>query len=365
MDKVLSTVNKIANEWEVFQKKATHLNTNFETITNLQNEMKNYSDKIEQIETYLNRPSQYREEKKSGLENYLRFGDSSNLETKNLNSAKDEAGGFLVTPTLHNKIQNLITKNTPMRRLASVETISSNALDLIIEDNNFSYGWVTEVAERPVTDTPKLIKKRIHVHELYAQPKASQRLIDDSEINIEQWLIERLGEIFSAAENTAFINGDGNAKPTGILKYDASIIDQVAVAEKTKLSIDDLINLMNSLPEYHSKNATFLMNRKTLSEIQKLQDKFGRFIWQPAISEAISETLFGLPVVTCADMPDIAEGSLSIAIADFKSAYKIVDRSGMSIVRDPYTEKPFVKFYAARRVGGEVVNSKAIKLLKF
>ncbi|MDF2964988.1 MAG: Phage prohead protease and phage major capsid protein [Rickettsiaceae bacterium] len=365
MENVISTVNKIAKEWEEFQTKAAQLTKTPNTLTKLENEMKNYADKLSQIETYLNRPSNIIEEKNYGVENFIRFGEQSHLESKSLNSAKDDEGGFLVTPTLHNKIINLVTQQTPMRKLASVETISSNALDLLIEDNNFSYGWVAETAERPVTDTAKLARKRILVHELYAQPKASQRLIDDAEINIEQWLIERLSEIFAAAENTAFINGDGNAKPKGILKYDANIVEQIAATESSKLSVEDLIKLMHSLPENFSKNATFLMNRKTLTEIQKLQDKVGRFIWQPAISEAIPETLFGMPVITCAEMPDIAENSLSIALADFKAAYKIVDRSGMSLVRDPYTEKPFVKFYAARRVGGEVLNNNAIKLLKF
>jgi HK97 family phage major capsid protein len=296
-----------------------------------------------------------------GFADYIRKGDISNLETKSLSSAEEE-GGYLLTPALYNKILTGLNTRSPMRRLASVETISTNALDIIIEEGNFDCGWTLDAAERGDTNAPKLKQKRIMVHELYAQPKATQRLLDDAAINIEQWLNERLQDSFVKAENRSFLKGDGNNQPCGVLQN--TEINKIHTASAEAVSPEDLLNLMNSLEEDYLANASFLMHRTTLSELQKLQDRNGRFIWQAALSEAYPETLFGIPVICSSDMPVISEGSIPIMIGDFKAGYKIVDRSGVAVMRDPYTEKPFVKFYAVKRVGGDVVNSNAIKFLE-
>lgn len=296
-----------------------------------------------------------------GFAEYIRKGDISNLEIKSLSSAEEE-GGYLVTPALYNKILSGLHARSPMRRLASVETISTNALDVIIEEGGFDCGWTLETSSRDETKTSKLKQKRIMVHELYAQPKATQRLLDDAAINIEQWLNERLQDSFVKAENKSFLKGDGNNQPFGIL-HNAEVQKVKTMAEGVIVP-EDLLNLINSLDEDYLARATFLMHRSTLSSLQKLQDNNGRFIWQAALSERYPETLFGVPVVCSSEMPLIADGSTPIMIGDFKSAYKIVDRSGVAVMRDPYTEKPFVKFYAVKRVGGDVVNSNAVKFLE-
>ncbi len=295
--------------------------------------------------------------------NYLRKGDVSGLETKSFSSSEEE-GGVLLIPALYNRIITGIAALSPMRRLASVETISTNALDVIIEDGKFDSGWVADGAARDETGTPKLKSKRINVHELYAQPKATQRLLDDSAINLESWLNEKLQDSFVRTENKSFFQGDGNNQPVGILHYSEDNIERVKVGEAGKLNPEDLLNLINSLDESYLANASLVMHRSTLCEIQKLQDENGRFIWQPAISDAQPQTLFGLPVVCSGDMPIFKEGNLAIALGDFKAAYKIVDRSGIAMMRDPYTEKPFVKFYAVKRVGGDLINGNALKFLK-
>lgn len=292
---------------------------------------------------------------------YIRNGETDMLETKSLSSAQEE-GGYLLTPALYNKIVSAITAKSPMRQLASVETISTNALDVITEDGQFDCGWVLDGDERAVTTTPKLKQKRIAVHELYAQPKATQRLLDDAAINVEQWLNERLEDSFVKAENKSFINGDGVNQPFGILSN--ADVECVNSEEAECICMEDILNLINSLDETFLANASFLMNRTTLSEIQKLRDDNGRFIWQPAVSESRPDTLFGIPVVCSSEMPSVTVGAKAIALGDFKSAYKIVDRSGVAVMRDPYTEKPFVKFYAVKRVGGDIVNSSAVKFLK-
>jgi HK97 family phage major capsid protein len=200
------------------------------------------------------------------------------------------------------------------------------------------------------------------VHEIYAQPKATQKLLDDSFVNIEEWISSQLVQAFSRSENHAFINGDGVNKPKGILSYGPEI-QRIESEEDDFVTFNDLLNLINSLDDDFQKNASFLMNRRTLATIQKIQDRDGRFIWQPSMSDKAPSTLLGVPVICCSDMPIIEAGKSVVALADFKQAYKIVDRHGISIMKDPYTEKPFTKFYATKRVGGDVVNYNAIKLL--
>ncbi len=248
-----------------------------------------------------------------------------------------------------------------MRQIASIETISTRALDIIIEDGAFVSGWIGEDKARPDTDTPKLKKKTIQAHEIYAQPKATQSIIDDSEINIESWLAERLIDSFVKLENEAFINGDGTNKPNGLLKD----VKVQAIAAGTEVTPRMLLELINSLDEGYLANASFLMSRGTLSAIQSLQDTSGRFIWQQSLTDPLQQSIFGIPIVISSHMPEIGADSLSIAVGDFKSAYKIVDRLGINLLRDPYTDKPFVRFYAVKRVGGDVVNPAAVKFAKF
>ena len=299
-------------------------------------------------------------EEKASIENFIRTGKTSNLITKSLSGDNAEAG-VVITPTLSKKIVGAINEKSVMRQIASVENISSRALDVISEDGNFVCGWVSEAHERAETDTPKLVKKTIATHELYAQPKATQSLINDAEINIESWLIDRLSNSFTKLENSAFIAGNGNNKPHGLLSNNQiKTIDAGAV-----VTAELLVHAINSIDENYRANTSLLMNRNTLSAIQSLKDQNGRFIWQHSLSENMKQSIFGVPVHICSEMPDVGEDNLAIAIGDFKAGYKIVDRSGINLLRDPYTDKPFVRFYAVKRVGADVVDSKAIKFIKF
>ncbi len=345
-------IDHITNEWNKFYNENKHNNK----MKELETKMSNIQNFIEKSEVPI-----FNSDTRSDFSNYIRKGEIEDLEVKSLSSSNEE-GGYLLTPSLYNKIVSGMIAKSPMRRLASVETISTNALDVVIENGEFSCGWTLDSEERVDTDTPKLQQKKILVHELYAQPKATQRLLDDSAINVEQWISEKLQDSFVRAENKSFINGDGVKQPFGILSNkDIKFIES---EDHETISIEDILNLINSLDENYLPGATFLMNRSTLSEIQKLQDSNGRFIWQPAISDSIPETLFGIPVVCSSEMPTITEDAFAIALADFKLAYKIVDRSNISIMRDPYTSKPFVKFYSVKRVGGDLIDTNAIKLLK-
>lgn len=297
------------------------------------------------------------------LSNFIRKG-VVDMDLKSLSSLSDESGGYTVLPQLYKHIMQDIESISPMRKLASKETISTNFLDILLEEDNFGCNWVREGDVREETNTSKLKQKRISVHELYAQPKATQKLLDDSAINLDNWLIGRLKDAFVRSENDAFINGDGNLKPRGILSYDESEIENYSVKEEGKITMEDILEFMNLLDEQYLAKAKFIMHRSTLLELQKIQDKNGRFLWQNSYSSSHPDTLLGIPVICIAEMPRFGLGKTSIALSDFKSSYKIIDRQDISVMRDPYTEKPFVKFYSVKRVGGDVVNTKAIKLLK-
>ncbi|MCC8397789.1 MAG: phage major capsid protein [Rickettsia endosymbiont of Labidopullus appendiculatus] len=375
-DSSTASLSKLPAEVE-FQKKSNssslnqknmenNMNTELMTKQN-NNEIKinELQEKMYNLENFLSRPEiggMQDIEHKTAFNNYIRKGNQSELIEKSLNSRAEE-GGVLLVPALYNSIITEINARSPMRQLASIETISSNALDIVIEEGNFASGWVGDLQAREETAASKLKQQRIFVHELYAQPKASQTLIDDSAIRIENWLIERLRDSFVKAENAAFINGDGKKRPKGILSGDHDKIERFEMGER--VTAEKLLDFINLLDEEYLANASFLMNRTTLSEIQKLQDNNGRFIWQQSLSDSLKQTIFGISVLCCSEMPPIKEGNMAIAIGDFKSAYKIIDRGGINIMRDPYTDKPFVKFYAVKRVGGDVVNQSAIKLAMF
>lgn len=343
------------------------METLIDKLENMNSQIKDLTrkndDRISKLENTLSRPaiagtSDSRELK--AFTEFIRTG----MEYKSLSGLEDSSGGYTIIPELFKKIIGHMDAKSVFRNLASIERISTNSLDILLEKDNFNCSWEREGSERKDTNNASFAQKRINVHELYAQPKATQKLLDDSEINISSWLTSRLSDSFVRAENNAFIHGDGENKPKGILSYADYVIEQKEVKEEGKISFEDLLDFMNILDEGYLSKASFLMHRSTLLEIQKLKDTNGRFLWQPSLTSGAPGHLLGLPVYTSSDMPIFEAGKIAVAMADFKEAYKIVDRSDISIMRDPFTEKPFVKFYSVKRVGGDVVNTNSIKLLK-
>lgn len=336
-------------------------------LDNIDNQVKDLShksnDRISRLENMMSRPALMESE---ASKEFKAFGEyiRSGMEFKSLSGLEDASGGYTIIPELYKSIIGHMDAKSTFRQLASREKISTNGLDILLEEDNFNCKWEREASPRNETNSSKFSQKRILVHELYAQPKATQKLLDDSEINIASWLISRLADSFVRAENHAFIHGDGDNKPKGILSYDEAEIEQKSVTEEGKISFEDLLDFMNILEEGYLSKASFLMHRSSLLEIQKLKDNNGRFLWQPSLTSTSPGYLLGLPVYTSSDMPLYEAGKIAIAMADFKEAYKIVDRSDITIMRDPFTEKPFVKFYSVKRVGGDVVNTNSIKLLK-
>jgi HK97 family phage major capsid protein len=355
-----------------------------EHLNNISSALDNYKKRLDQIETAYDRPAlgdsndSYKShnpvhnEYGKAFRNYLRKGMVGGLEalqTKALSVGSDPDGGYLVTPTMSSKIVQSIFETSPMRQLASVETISSDALELIDDHDQAAAGWTSETTLITETSTPTLAKRNIPTNQLYAQPKATQKLVDDSAIDIESWLSNKIADIFSRKENTAFVSGNGAGQPRGILTYAAGTnwgqVQQVNSGTSAQVTADGIVNLFYALKDSYTRRASFLMNRTTVQAVRLLkQTSTNQYLWQPGLAAGVPDTLMGVPVYMAADMPVQAANSLSVAVGDFQSAYQIVDRKGITILRDPFTEKPFVKFYATKRVGGDVVNFEALKLMK-
>lgn len=311
-------------------------------------------------------------EYKAAFRNYLRKGMDAGLESlqlKALSVGTDADGGYLVTPQMSQSIIGIINESSPLRALATVETISSDSLDLIEDTGDMAAEWVDEADARADTTTAQIGRSVIDTFEMYAQPKATQKLIDDASIDIEQWVAQKVADKFSRLESTAFVGGDGTGKPKGILGYTAGTswgdVEQLHSGSDGAVTADGLVKLYYALKDDYAKRATFLMHRTTVQSVRLLKEATtNQYLWQPGLAAATPDTLLGVPVVLAADMPVPASNALAVAIADFKRAYLIVDRVGIRILRDPFTAKPFVKFYTTKRVGGQVVDYEALKLLK-
>lgn len=314
---------------------------------------------------------------KSAFDSFLRKGEEfmGADERKALSVGTDPDGGYVVNPDTSGRIVQKVFETSPMRAYASVQVISTDALEGLFDLNEASSGWVGETDSRAETNTPQIGKWRIPVHELYAKPKATQKMLDDASINMEAWLAAKVAEKFARDEAAAFVNGTGTNRPRGFLTYaDGTTLPGTIERVKTGASGafasapnggDVFINALYALKAPYRANATWAMNRATLAAARKLKDSDGAYLWQPGIQAGQPSTIIGYPVASFEDMPSPAANSLSIAVADWREAYQIVDRIGIRTLRDPYSAKPYVEFYTIRRVGGDVVNFEAVKLVEF
>ena len=309
-----------------------------------------------------------------------READLHDLEAKALSVRSDPDGGYLVSADLSDRIISRIRETTPMRQVASVMTVTSDAVEGVLDTGEAEVGWAAELGTRAETETPALGVWRIPVHELYAEPRASQKLLDDAAFDVEGFLAARIAERMARAENTAFLTGDGIARPRGLLSYPTAAtadaarpwgtLQHVVTGEAGDFPVadpaDPLIRLAYSLKAPYRARARWMMARSTLASVRLMKDgTSGQYLWQPGLAAGAPATLLGHPVLEAEDMPAIGADALAIAFGDFGEAYTIVDRTGLRMLRDPYTAKPQVKFYTTRRVGGDVVDFDAVKLLKF
>jgi len=319
-------------------------------------------------------------EHKAAFEAYVRSGESAGLrqlEHKAMSSGSDADGGYVVPPEIETVIGQRLAAISPIRGIASVRTISGNIYKKPFMTAGPAYGWVGETDARAQTGSPTLAELPFPAMELYAMPAATATLLEDAAVNIDQWLAGEVEQVFAAQEGAAFVNGDGSNKPTGFLHQtivaEASwawgklgyVASGLSAGFPSTNPADPLIDLVYALKAGYRQNASFVMNRKTQAAVRKLKDSDGSYVWQPPSGAGTRATLMNFPVVEAEDMPDIVADATAIAFGDFARGYLIVDRAGVRVLRDPYSAKPYVLFYTTKRVGGNVQDFDAIKLMKF
>ncbi len=314
-------------------------------------------------------------EVKGFVNGYLRRGRET--EIKSISGATSVDGGYAVPREIDALIAAELKEISPIRQLAQVVQVGSAGYRKLVTTGGTASGWVGETAPRPETDTPDFAEISPPTGELYANPAASQSMLDDAAFDLEGWLASEVAMEFARAEGAAFVNGTGADQPLGFLASPTSMagdavrpfgsLQYIGSGDSEGFDASPegrLIDLVHTMKAGHRQGASWVMNSATLSSVRKLKTTDGAFLWQPGLVEGQPDRLLGYPVIEAEDMPDVAGGSFPIAFGNFKAGYIIAERSATQILRDPFTNKPFVHFYATKRVGGQVLDSSAIKLLK-
>lgn len=311
---------------------------------------------------------------KAAFGQFVRKGVDSGLaelQQKALQIGVEADGGYAVPEELDRTIVELLTDENPMRRVCGQITIGTPNYRKVVNLGGAKSGWVGETDERGETATPKLSIIEPVMGEIYANPFATQTSLDDIFFNAEAWLTEEVIKEFVEQEGLAFLSGNGDKKPKGVLSYSFSEAGDKARAFGTlqKLSAaaisgDVLIDLIHSARKGYRANGLFMFNSLTLASIRKLKDSQGNYLWVPGLEAGKSSQILGYGYEENEDMPDVAAGAKPILFGDFKRGYLIVDRIGTRVLRDPYSNKPYVGFYTTKRVGGMLQDSRAIKALE-
>lgn len=367
------------------------LNVQVDKLNAAVGDLSKEKDRLDKIEAAINRgefngggsaaDDKAKAEHKAGFNAYFRKGRDAGLRdlevSAKLTTQIDEDGGFIVPEEVDSNIERVLGTMSAMRKLARVQLVGAATFKKLINTGGATSGWVGEEQARTETATPKLIALEFQTKELYAEPATTQTMLEDAMFDVAAWLSEEVGIEFSEQEGHAFIHGDGIAQPRGILAYPTVanssyawgkigfITSGASGAFAATNPADKLIDLTHSLKSGYRQNASWLMNDLTLAEVRKLKDTDGNYLWRPGLSEGAPDLLLGKTVETDDNMPDMAANSFSIAFGDYRRAYIITDRRGTRVLRDELTDKPNIKFYTTKRVGGGIQNFAALKLMKF
>ena len=344
---------------------------------------------ISDIEAKMNRPSfagtpsedPVKAEHKKAFDVFLRKGIESglaDLQKKAVQVGVDVDGGYAVPEEMSREIYKLIDADSPMREVCGVRLVGTEDIKQLVDVGGVTTGWVAETASRPATDSPQLAQVTPTFGEIYAMPAATQKAIDDVFFDVEGWIVESVSSKFAKEENAAFTIGDGTNKPKGLLAATMAttgddtrafgtfqyLATGVAAGMPATNPADLLIDLITALKTRYYRNARFMMNRQTLSTIRKWKDSQNNYLWQPGLQSGEPNSILGFPYTYNDDMPSIGANALCLAFGDFREAYIILDRTGIRLLRDPYTNKPYVNFYITKRVGNMILNSEAVKFIK-
>lgn len=300
-------------------------------------------------------------------------------ERKAMSAGSDPDGGYLLPPSTVGRMVSKLYEQSTMRQLATVQTISTDKLEGIVDNDEADAGWVSELGTRSDSDTPQVGKYAIEAHEMYAMPKASQKILDDAATNVEAWLAGKVADKFARVEGTAFTTGTGTGQPRGLFSYTTAAtgddtrawgtfehVVTGASADFHTTKADPLQDLLGAFKDQYLQRASWLMRREARTKIRKMKEATSdRYLWEPSLQMGQPDRLLGYPARVDQYVPAIAANSLSLAFGDIAEAYTIVDRMGIRTLRDPYTAKPYVVFYSTKRTGGGAVNFEAVKFLKF
>lgn len=290
-----------------------------------------------------------------------------------LNKGTASEGGYTAPTEWDRTITSRLVQVSPMRAICSVQTISTNGFSKLFNNRGTTSGWVGEAAARTETNTPTFGTLTYNTGEIYANPAATQQMLDDSAVDLESWLAGEVETEFAYQEGVAFLSGNGTNKPNGILTYVTGGANAAAhpwgailatnSGHATQVTADSIISLTHALKSEYTADARFVMNRATQAAVRLLKDGNGNYLWQPSYQAGTPATLAGYAITEMAGMPDIAASAKPILFGDFKRGYLIIDRTGVRVLRDPFSNKPYVHFYTTKRVGGGLLNPDVIKAL--
>ena len=349
-----------------------------EKIAGLRSDVDEVKARLERVSRAAGRPALgtcTAPEVKGFVDGYLRQGRETEL--KSIAGIVPADGGYAVPNEIDAMIARELREISPIRQLAQVVSVGTAGYRKLITTGGTKSGWVGETGLRPETDAPDFAEVAPPTGELYANPAASQGMLDDAAFDLEGWLASEIAFEFARAEGSAFVNGTGINQPLGFLSSPVSLAGDAVrpfgtlqyIGSGDAVGFDAnpetrLIDLVHTVKAGHRQGAVWVMNSSTLAEVRKLKTPDGAFLWQPGLVDGQPDRLLGYPVIEAEDMPDVEAGSFPIAFGNFRAGYLITERSATSVLRDPYTNKPFVHFYATKRVGGQVLDSAAIKLMR-
>lgn len=301
---------------------------------------------------------------------HMRSGDIQ----ASLNKGTDSEGGYLAPTEWDRTIIDRLVEISPMRQIADVQKVGKSGFTKLINLGGTGSGWVGEADARGETTTPNLAAYTLGNGEIFANPGATQQMLDDAEIDLEAWLAGEVDTEFAEQEGAAFVAGNGTNKPSGFLSFATGgvnaatnplgAVEVLPAAGANAVTEDELLDMIYDIPSSYSAGARFTMNRKSIGKVRKLRDGEGRQLWQPSSQAGEPSMLLAHPLTELPDMPDMTSGALSIGFGNFKRGYLIMDRKGVRVLRDPFTAKPKVLFYTTKRVGGAVVDPRGLRVLR-
>ncbi len=340
------------------------------SVSNLQAAVDQANAKMAAMEMNGGEAGERDPEYSASFRSHMRKGDVQAA----LNKGADDEGGHLAPVEWDRTIINRLVEISPMRQIADVQKVGKSGFKKLINQGGTGSGWVGETDARPETATPTLTPFTLGNGEIYANPGATQQMLDDAEINLEAWLAGEVDTEFAEQEGAAFVAGNGTNKPAGFLSFATGganaatnplgAVEVLPAAAVDNITEDELLDLIYDIPSSYSAGARFVMNRKSMGKARKLRDSTGRQLWQPSSQAGQPSQLLAHPLTELPDMPDMTTGAMSVGFGNFKRGYLIMDRVGVRILRDPFTAKPKVLFYTTKRVGGAVIDPRGLRVLQ-